>query len=59
MYAVRVTDLTGLEGADYQTVYGDCPREFEALADAQVWAEQLNTTGNWPMGNPGYEVVEL
>jgi len=58
-YAVRVINLTGLEGADYITVYGECPAEFTNRAEAEAWADRLNNSGNWPMGNPGYEVVEL
>lgn len=58
-YAVRVINTAGLEGADYVTVYGDCPEEFTDRAEAEAWADQLANSGNWPMGNPGYEVVEL
>lgn len=58
-YSVRVINTDGLEGADYITVYGECPTEFTDRAEAEAWATKLNTTGNWPMGNPGYEVVEL
>jgi len=58
-YAVRVINTDGLEGADYATVYGDCPEEFTDRAEAEAWADRLANSGNWPMGNPGYEVVEL
>lgn len=59
MYAVKVISTQGLEAADYNTVYGDCPESFESRTEAQSWADKLSTGGNWPMGNPGYEVVEL
>jgi hypothetical protein len=59
MYAVRVINTQGLESADYNTVYGECPKSFEDPSVAQGWADKLSTSGNWPMGNPGYEVVEL
>lgn len=58
-FAVRVVNEAGLEAADYSTVYGACPEDFEDRAEAQGWADKLNTSGNWPMGNPGYQVVEL
>jgi len=58
-YAVRVINTAGLEGADAVTVYGDCPETFTDRAEAEAWADRLNNSGNWPMGNPGYEVVEL
>jgi hypothetical protein len=57
MYQVKVIDLSGLEGASYDMVYGDCPERFEDRAEAQKWADELNTSGEWPNGNPGYEVV--
>jgi hypothetical protein len=58
-YAVRVINTQGLEAADYTTVYGDCPEVFADYAEAEAWAERLNNSGNWPEGNPGYEVIEL
>ena len=58
-FAVRVVNQAGLEAADYSTVYGGCPEEFTDRAEAEAWAEKLSTSGNWPMGNPGYEVVEV
>jgi len=58
-YVVRVINLNGLEGADYVTVYGACPEEFTDRTEAEAWAARLNSSGNWPRGNPGYEVVEL
>lgn len=57
MYAVRVIGETGAQ--DYQSVYGDCPESFAAYGEAQAWADKLSASGNWPQGNPGYEVVEL
>lgn len=59
MYAVKVINIQGLEAADHNTVYGDCPENFKDRAEAQAWADKLSTSGNWPMGNPGYDVVEL
>lgn len=59
MYAVRVINQQGLEAADYNTVYGECPEEFTDCAEAQTWADKLSGSGSWPLGNPGYEVVEL
>lgn len=58
-YRVQVQDDTGLEAADYTTVYGDCPDQFDDIEEAKAWAEKLANSGNWPMGNPGYEVVEV
>lgn len=58
MYAVKVINTQGLEAADYNTVYGACPESFEDRAEAQAWADKLSNSGSWPMGNPGYEVVE-
>lgn len=58
MYAVRVIQTEGLEAADYSTVYGACPEEFSDRSKAQEWADRLSASGNWPQGNPGYEVVE-
>lgn len=59
MYRVQVINDVGLESADYNTVYGDCPESFEDRDEAQRWADKLNNSGNWPMGNPGYAVVEV
>lgn len=56
---VRVVNIQGLESADYQTVYGGCPESFERKEDAQRWANLLNMTPTWPMGNPGYKVIEV
>lgn len=59
MYAVKVINTAGLEGADYSTVYGTCPESFSDRAEAQKWADKLSQSGSWPQGNPGYEVVDL
>jgi len=59
MYAVRVINQVGLEAANYGTVYGACPEAMHDKGVAEDWAKVLNNSGNWPKGNPGYEVVEL
>lgn len=56
-FAVRPIADTGAQ--DYQSLYGDCPESFTDRAEAQKWATELSTSGEWPQGNPGYHVVEL
>ena len=58
-YRVRVIDFDSVAHMDYLSVYGDCPEVFTDRAEAEVWAEELNNSGEWPDGNPGYEVVEV
>ena len=58
-FAVQVINQAGLEAADYRTVYGDCPEQFSDRSEAQGWADKLSASGNWPQGNPGYEVIEI
>jgi hypothetical protein len=60
MTAVRVRHGEGLESADYNTVYSNCPAQFNDRAHADDWAHRLNVSGSWPKDkNPGYRVVEI
>jgi hypothetical protein len=58
-YRVRVINIEGIENWDYFSVYGDCPEAFTDRAEAEAWADELNNSGEWPEGNPGYEVIKL